>query len=202
MAEALEEKHVRKVYEGIVDSFDITRYKPWSQAQEFIESLPKDSLVGDIGCGNGRNMLIRKDIVFKGCDFCKGFVSICQKKGLDVIEGNNLNIPFEDNQFDATISGAVIHHFSTEERRKKAIEELVRVTKKGGKIYISVWANKNDIPEDRYVPWKKSKVKVEERFYHFFGQGELENLVLKTSCKMSIQKSWLENNNYHIILSK
>lgn len=205
MAEKLEEEHVQKVYEEIVDSFDETRYKPWPQVKNFIESLPKDSLIGDIGCGNGRNMLIRNDVIFKGCDLCNGFVTLCQKKGLDVIKGNNLNIPFDTETFDATISGAVIHHFATEERRIKAIEELIRITKKGCQIYISVWANKYKIPEDRYVPWKKSNksnVKVKDRFYHFFGHGELEELIKKTKYNVAIKKVWLESDNYHIILLK
>ncbi|OMO85742.1 Methyltransferase type 11 [Corchorus capsularis] len=41
---------------------------------------------------------------------------------------------------DAAISIAVLHHLSTENRRKKAIEELVRVVKKGGLVLITVWA--------------------------------------------------------------
>lgn len=41
---------------------------------------------------------------------------------------------------DYVISVAVIHHFSTEERRLEAINELVRITKPGGTILIYVWA--------------------------------------------------------------
>ncbi|XP_023549869.1 alkylated DNA repair protein alkB homolog 8-like isoform X2 [Cucurbita pepo subsp. pepo] len=41
---------------------------------------------------------------------------------------------------DAAISIAVLHHLSTENRRKKAIEELLRVVKKGGLVLITVWA--------------------------------------------------------------
>ena len=38
------------------------------------------------------------------------------------------------------ISIAVIHHFSTPERRKEAIAELLRIVKPGGKVLIFVWA--------------------------------------------------------------
>lgn len=35
---------------------------------------------------------------------------------------------------------AVLHHLSTEMRRRKAIEELVQVVTKGGLVFITVWA--------------------------------------------------------------
>ncbi|KAF7129127.1 hypothetical protein RHSIM_Rhsim10G0118000 [Rhododendron simsii] len=41
---------------------------------------------------------------------------------------------------DAAISIAVLHHLSTESRRKKAIDELIRVVKKGGLVLITVYA--------------------------------------------------------------
>ena len=47
---------------------------------------------------------------------------------------------YETNYFDNTMSVAVIHHISSEERRIQSIKELVRVTKPGGKIFIEVWA--------------------------------------------------------------
>ena len=38
------------------------------------------------------------------------------------------------------MSIAVIHHFSSPERRLNAIKELFRIAKTGGKILIFVWA--------------------------------------------------------------
>ena len=42
--------------------------------------------------------------------------------------------------FDAVLSIGVIHHFSTHKRRTKAIQELARILKPGGRIMIYVWA--------------------------------------------------------------
>ncbi len=42
------------------------------------------------------------------------------------------------------MSVAVLHHLSTIERRQKAISELIRVTKPGGKIFIEVWAKEQN----------------------------------------------------------
>ncbi|CAG00909.1 unnamed protein product, partial [Tetraodon nigroviridis] len=51
-----------------------------------------------------------------------------------------LQLPFRTASFDACISIAVIHHFSTPERRLAAIRELVRLLKTGGQALIYVWA--------------------------------------------------------------
>ena len=76
---------------------------------------------------------------FYGCDFSESLVNICKDKGLNVILGDILNIPFKNDQFDYTICIAVIHHLSENEKRKKAIEELIRVTKKNGKVFRRIY---------------------------------------------------------------
>ena len=60
---------------------------------------------------------------------------------------DNLSLPFKSDLFDGLISIGVIHHLSTHKRRIKAISELVRILKKGGRLMIYVWAleNKNRI---------------------------------------------------------
>lgn len=53
---------------------------------------------------------------------------------------DNLTLPFKDCSLDAVLSIAVIHHFSTTERRVCALRELARVLRIGGRIIITVWA--------------------------------------------------------------
>lgn len=53
---------------------------------------------------------------------------------------DNLTLPFKDCSLDAVLSIAVIHHFSTIERRVCALRELARVLRIGGRIIITVWA--------------------------------------------------------------
>ena len=43
-------------------------------------NLKKINSAVDVGCGNGKNMLYRKDCTNIGCDFSTGLVNICQKK--------------------------------------------------------------------------------------------------------------------------
>jgi len=53
---------------------------------------------------------------------------------------DNLNLPFRDESLDAVLSVAVIHHVATAERRVRALRELARVVRVGGRVMISVWA--------------------------------------------------------------
>ena len=80
--------------------------------------------MGDIGCGNGKNMMYRKDCTNIGCDFSTGLVDICQKKNLKRRLWRILKIPFKNDMFNYTICIVVIHHLSTVEKRKKAMSEL------------------------------------------------------------------------------
>lgn len=157
---------VKETYDNIADDFNNTRYNVWPCVKEFLDTVDKNSVIGDIGCGNGKNMLYRKDCTNIGCDFSINLIKLCQKKKLNVVQGNILNIPFKDNFFDATICIAVIHHLSTVSKRKKAIQELLRVTKPSGKILILVWAFEQEksskrkfIQQNNLIDWKNSKKK-------------------------------------------
>jgi len=58
-ASSLESKHVHRVYDEIAAHFSATRYKAWPVVDGFVRGMPEGSLGVDIGCGNGKNMLIR-----------------------------------------------------------------------------------------------------------------------------------------------
>uniref|UniRef100_G1NQI0 Methyltransferase type 11 domain-containing protein n=1 Tax=Meleagris gallopavo TaxID=9103 RepID=G1NQI0_MELGA len=75
-----------------------------------------------------------------GCDRSKNLVDICGEKGSQAFVCDALSVPIRSGSCDACISIAVIHHFSTAERRLAAIRELARLLKPGGMALIYVWA--------------------------------------------------------------
>ena len=108
---------------------------------------------------------------------------------------------------DFCISIAVIHHFSTPERRRKAIEEMLRITKPGGSLLIFVWAfeqtGKRQYEEsDVFVPWKSNTdpSKVHQRYYHMFKKGELEELIQRFRVTDII--SGYDRDNWYCIFKK
>ncbi|CAH1776555.1 unnamed protein product [Owenia fusiformis] len=155
---ALEQRHVHDVYDHIAPHFSDTRYKAWPKVQEFLEQLEPGSLVADVGCGNGKYLGINKDIYILGSDHCHKLVEISASKGHNAMLCDNLQLPYRDGIFDAVISIAVIHHFSTAERRNMALRELARILRPGGVLMVYVWAMEQEKrkfeAQDILVPWQ------------------------------------------------
>lgn len=139
-ASKLEQEYVHKVYEEIATHFSSTRHSPWPRIVEFLRSLPRGSIVADIGCGNGKYLGINEDLYVVGCDRSKNLVDICGEKHFQAFVCDALSVPIRSSSCDACISIAVIHHFSTAERRLATIRELARLLRPGGTALIYVWA--------------------------------------------------------------
>ncbi|KAG7033392.1 Alkylated DNA repair protein alkB-like 8, partial [Cucurbita argyrosperma subsp. argyrosperma] len=136
----IEKKYVHRVYDAIAPHFSSTRFAKWPKVASFLSSLPLGSLVLDAGCGNGKYLGFNPNCFFIGCDISAQLIKICDERGHEVLVADAVNLPYRTGFGDAAISIAVLHHLSTENRRRKAIEELIRVVKKGGLVLITVWA--------------------------------------------------------------
>ena len=161
-ATKFETDHVKKIYQNIAKEFDRTRGLKWPCICRFLEDMPKYSVIADVGCGNGRNMTMKmfdhKKFHFVGCDFIEEFANICAAKSLSTNIANNLNLCYKDKLFDAVINAAVIHHLSSNCRREQAVRELIRITKLGGKILITVWGY-----EDYYKYNKRKLIHIQSQ---------------------------------------
>ncbi|CAO2636253.1 Alkylated DNA repair protein alkB homolog 8 [Lemmus lemmus] len=225
----LEQEHVHRVYDLIARHFSSTRHSPWPRITEFLKALPSGSIVADIGCGNGKYLGINKKLYMIGCDHSQNLLDICRERQFQALVCDALSIPFRSGSFDACISIAVIHHFSTAERRVAALQELVRLLRPGGQALIYVWAMEQEYKnhkskylrsQDVLVPWhlKRNPVKdkavepfglagcsdpcpVFHRYYHVFCNGELE-----ASCQalgdVSILQSYYDEGNWCVVLQK
>ncbi|KAL1763902.1 alkylated DNA repair protein alkB-like 8 isoform X1, partial [Sigmodon hispidus] len=109
----LEQEHVHHVYDLIASHFSSTRHSPWPRIVEFLKALPSGSIVADIGCGNGKYLGINKELYMIGCDRSQNLVDICRERQFQTLVCDALSVPFRSGAFDACISIAVIHHFST-----------------------------------------------------------------------------------------
>ncbi|ODV96731.1 hypothetical protein PACTADRAFT_48547 [Pachysolen tannophilus NRRL Y-2460] len=166
-----EELFVHKVYDEIAEHFSQTRYKPWPIVEKFLITRPDYSIGLDVGCGNGKYFNVNKKIWLVGSDRSEGLIKCATKynSGLnnDAIVADGLFLPHHDNRFDFAISIAVIHHFSTEERRIEAIKRILSKLKlKTGQALIYCWAleqensrrgYKEGMDQDILVPWVLQK---------------------------------------------
>ena len=201
-----EKQYVKDVYENIANRFDSTRLYTLSWIEEFLEKLPSTSLVYDIGCGNGRNMMNNK-IKFIGIDNCENFINICKSKNLEVINSNITNIPLDNNSCDAIICIAVFHQLSNSDNRLNALLEMKRLIKSGSKILLSVWSINQPKKTrrtfykygDNIVSWNNYGT-IYERYYYIFKLDEIKNLFKKAG--LLVIKHHYDCGNEIFILTK
>ncbi|KAM6987734.1 tRNA (carboxymethyluridine(34)-5-O)-methyltransferase alkbh8 isoform 2-T2 [Tautogolabrus adspersus] len=148
-AALLEEEYVHRVYDAIASHFSSTRHSPWPRVCHFLTSLPAGSVLADVGCGNGKYLGVNPDVIAVGCDRSSALVQICAERGFQAFVSDALSVPLQTASCDACISIAVIHHFSTQDRRLAAVRELVRLLKPGGRALIYVWAFEQEYNKQR-----------------------------------------------------
>ena len=203
-----ENKYVKNVYTEIANYFDNTRAYSWDWVRNFVSIYvdPKN-VVYDIGCGNGRNMMLTNEAHFIGVDNCPKFVEICKKKNLDVVIGDMCELPFDNQSADALMCVASFHHLMTYQRRKMALLEMVRVCKDKAYIMISVWSIKQPIKTrrkfdtygDTIVKWNQNGV-IYDRYYYIFRIEEITKLF--DHCGLFIVKHTYDCGNEVFILRK
>jgi len=201
-------------YDKFAEHFDATRKQPWKEVCEFLETLPKNSLILDVGCGNGRHLTEAKKrgLNAVGVDISRNLLKIAKRKAkVPLVLGNALALPFKKSAFDNSICIAVVHHFGTqgsqklaerhdfkaEKERIRVLEQIARATKKSS--LASVWAFEQEKFAKRKSPdiqlgWNKEF----PRFYHLFRDGELGELAGFAGLKA--RKIWRSGNNYWAIL--
>ncbi|EIJ93172.1 tRNA (uracil-5-)-methyltransferase TRM9 [Nematocida parisii] len=221
--EDFERKHVHKFYEESSEEFSATRYKPWPKIEYFYSKyVRKTDLVLDAGSGNGRNTFFPDRTL--SLDYSSGLLGIAQRKhgGMGYIRGDlGEDLPFKQNTFDICISIAVIHHLSSEERRKTAVKSMVDMLKIGGHALIYVWSESPEskaskfisIPNledasldkidnlsanDVFVGWKSANKL--NRYYHLFKTNELESIL--KDLPVNIIESGKDHGNYYAIIKK
>lgn len=138
----IERTHVHHVYDTIASHFSATRYKPWPRVTAFLDSLPAGSLVADVGCGNGKYMCDGRHLVM-GSDRSRPLALIAEARAAIsgcVCVGDATYVGLRSGVFDAAISIAVLHHLSNRSRRLKALSELVRIVRRGGRVLVYAWS--------------------------------------------------------------
>lgn len=135
------DKEWNRLQESAYDTIesDITR--------RFIKKyLKPDSVVADIGCGPGQYSLwlLQSGHKVLMSDLSEGLLKLAEDKidknkyssqllGMIKADATNLS-EIESNSFDVTLLFGPLYHLLSEEKRKKAVSEALRITKPGGVI--------------------------------------------------------------------
>lgn len=226
----LERKYVINTYNTISKQFDGSRFCRWPEICLFLDSLAPGSLIGDIGCGNGKYLAYRNDCIMIACDVSQDLLHIAKNKydgyNKKNVYGDNggvcysytlsnmIHLAYRDNLFDAIINVAVLHHISTHERRVECLREMIRTVRHGGRICISVWADEQNKKDkwiqcniatsntDYMIPFDKRNGEVHMRYYHLFTKIDFLNVLLDVADICDIQRFVYDKDNWIAVLVK
>src|SRR5438876_12125664 len=182
---------IRATYDRIAESFAARRREPWPEVRSFIESLPRDARVLDLGAGNGRHakILSHRGNQAVALDFSLPLLMTgrARERGtaeamrIDWVGGEATKLPFRDASFDAGVCIAVLHHLPLETDRLGTLGELRRVLRTQAPVFLSAWAREQPrfrstlaargISGDVYVRWTLPEKSVVSRFYRRFQGG-------------------------------
>ncbi|MBN1522504.1 MAG: class I SAM-dependent methyltransferase [Candidatus Aureabacteria bacterium] len=94
----------------------------------------------DFGCGTGNVSLhaLRSGLSPVAVDTSLEMLKMIKKKigneHSSFVRGDGESLPFRDRSFDAAVCMGVLHHIPDKVR---AVKEMIRVVRKGGKIYVA-----------------------------------------------------------------
>lgn len=185
------------------------------EMKNFLSLLPKEGMILDIGCGRGRIDFALVDLGHKviGLDYVKDIVESNNDEAktrnvLDkvrFVEGSAFDIPFADASFDGALDIGVAHHFTKDELVLYR-DEISRVLKKGGLLFLVVLAHETP----KYLTFLPAQSEVAEFdfhgvHYHFFAKEELDSTFGSTFDLLEHETMELkdkENALYHVRVLK
>lgn len=182
----------RQTYNEVAGEFNRTRNKYDPMIDELKGYIKDGERVLDLGCGSGRlyQLFTNKNIDYIGVDFAENLVKIAKEKYGDYFEvADILSLPFSDQYFDSVWSIAVLHHIPTIELRKRALGEIKRVLRPGGRVIVTVWKIKSFFRKDIFIPFHGKK-----RYYHVFLKREIRRLFKGAGFKIE-ELRFLKRNN-------
>lgn len=114
-------------------------------AREIQNYVSENDVVLECACGTGllTVSMASKCKKITATDYSEGMLKQCARKtsrfsNVCIEKQSILDLPYEDNSFDIVVAANVIHLLDEPE---KALSEMKRVCKKGGKIVIPTYVN-------------------------------------------------------------
>ncbi|MCE5252293.1 class I SAM-dependent methyltransferase [bacterium] len=167
------EKHSRKYFDELEDY----KYSLESEIFSFAQFTRfHGQKVLEVGVGTGTDFLqwVRAgaeayglDLTEEAVEHVRNRLNVYGLEAKEIIVGDAENIPYPDNMFDLVYSWGVIHHSPD---TIKALEEIIRVTRPGGKIKIMVYNRRSLITFFLYLHYglfvKKPFRTISDILYH------------------------------------
>ncbi len=187
----------------------------WNLDTKDLPKILKGRIVLELGVGNGKTLksiISQKPKKVYALDFSLEALKIIKINYplVQIINSNIVNIPIEDNFFEVVVCYFTLNNLLKKDR-KKAVNEINRVLKKGGILLFRDFA-KGDFRQklSQKSIEKNSIINKNGIICHFFNEEELKNLFYNfKSIKIDISrtqpiknKSYLERRNISLTAKK
>lgn len=129
-------------YDFLNDLLSLGRTKAWRRVVTSIIGPKPGIKILDIAAGTGASTrpLVDAGADVIAVDFSAGMINVGKKRNKDIkfVQGDALNLPFEDNLFDVTTISFGLRNTSN---INLALKDALRVTKVGGRIVIAEFSH-------------------------------------------------------------
>jgi len=140
---------VSRMFDGVANRYDflndllsLGRTKAWRRVVTSIIGPKPGIKILDIAAGTGASTrpLVDAGADVIAVDFSAGMINVGKKRNKDIkfVQGDALNLPFEDNLFDVTTISFGLRNTSN---INLALKDALRVTKVGGRIVIAEFSH-------------------------------------------------------------
>ena len=195
---------IKKYWENNASKYKISYKASWKdnfaidlEIRNISRYIKKNSIVLDIGCGNGYStfyQLKKKPKKIIGLDFAKNMIFFANKRKTDLNlgdeisfeEGNIKKLRFDDKIFDVVYTTRVLINLPTWKEQTQGINECIRVTKKGGTIIISEAFWEPLVLLNSLRTLKQLPPLIEHDFNRYIKKRELESYLNTLNLKFEV----------------
>nr|WP_273544405.1 demethylmenaquinone methyltransferase [Arthrobacter jiangjiafuii] len=129
-------------YDVVNDVLSLGQTRRWRRiVVDAVGAVPGQRVL-DLAAGTGTSSEPYADagINVVACDFSLGMLKVGKRRrpDIDFVAGDATNLPFEDNSFDASTISFGLRNVN---EPKKALSEMLRVTKPGGRLVIAEFSS-------------------------------------------------------------
>jgi tRNA (uracil-5-)-methyltransferase TRM9 len=197
------------VYDAIAEAWVRTQGGPWRAVTGFLEGVRRGARLVDVGAGSGRYLSVEqaRGLCAVGLDISRGQLAVAKRTlpaGSVLVRADARALPLKDGVAGAALCIAVVHHFFEADERVRALSEVRRVLKEGGRALVSAWGSEavafqnarrleGGGRHDFIVPFKEKLAKPADRFFHAYEAGELEREGVQAGFESVLE--WTEREN-------
>lgn len=165
-----------------------------------IKTIPNGAKVFEIGSGDGTNAKYIESLGYEvtASDVSDAFINATKSKGLNTVKFNVLEDKFQEKYF-AVLCWRVFVHFTIEDA-KEVLKRVYETLEDGGVFIFNAMNREIREVDEEWVDFSNEYHMGVDRYYKYYNEEELNNIIFKTGYKISdFHKEGGDNNNKWLV---